>query len=116
MNHHPKQINSRDTDPPSGLTILYRHMYREPEESKADEVLYNIPYALLMKVIRHHMEIDIRRKGAVKRKELPEGQDSLQQVVNKRMKKLMAAQTSEAATAIGSKPKVKSSESKSSLK
>ena len=106
MTHHSKQINSKDTNSPSGLTILYWHMYHKPQESKANEVLYNILYALLMKVICHHVEIDIRRKGAVKRKKLPEGQDSHQQVINKRMKKLMAAQTSEGATAMESKPKV----------
>jgi hypothetical protein len=79
-------------------------MYREPEESKANDILYDIPYALLMDVIRHHVEIDVRRKGAVKRKALPEGQDTLQAVVNKRIKRLMKAQKKAEPTASGSKP------------
>jgi len=93
MIRHFKQITAEQKNPPSGIEILYRHMYCEPEPSEANEIVYKIPFTLLMNVIRKHVEIDNVRKRTVKRKELPEGQVSLQEVVNKRIRRLRQAQT-----------------------
>ena len=65
-------------------------MYREPEWSKANDVVYEIPYALIMKIIRNHEEVDKGRKTAVKRKNQPAGQEVLQDVVHKRQKMMDA--------------------------
>jgi hypothetical protein len=86
---HPTQINPTDNNP-SGLKILNRHMYREPEWSKANDIVYEIPYALIMKIIRNHEEVDKGRKMAVKRKNQPAGQEVLQDVVHKRQKMMDA--------------------------
>ena len=109
--YHSEQISAEEQNPPSGIEILNRHMYREPESSKANEIVYKIPHTLLMDVIRKHVQIDNIRKRTVKRKELPEGQASLREGVNKRIKKLMEGQAKAEPTASGSKGKKRVSSS-----
>jgi hypothetical protein len=83
-------------------------MYREPDESEANDVLYNIPYELMMDTIRKHVDVDHARKRTVKRKNEDSLQDVYQGVVHKR-KKMIEALTH---VASGSKPKTKLSQSK----
>lgn len=104
VNQSLLQINA-DEPNHSGLEILYRHMYREPEESKANDVLYTIPYKLMMDTIRQHVEVDHARKRTVKRKNDDSQQDVFQGVVHKR-KKMIEALTH---VASGSKSKPGSS-------
>ena len=84
-------------------------MYREPDESKTNDVVYDIPYDLMMDTILTHVKVEHARKRTVKRKNDAECQDVYQGLVHKRKKMIDALRNK---LASGSKPKTKLSPSK----
>lgn len=63
-------------------------MYREPSDSMANEVLYNIPCDLVREVILRHEDVDRDKRGAQKRKNTSVGREELRRGVEKRIRKM----------------------------